>query len=309
MLPSDGDYAMFDALSTESDRPELAELDLWPTMDGVEAFAADGRAAAAAVSVAAESIAAAVDAIASRMSMGGRLIYVGAGTGGRMAAVDAAEIGPSYGLHGKVIAVLAGGLASFTEGREHHEDNASEGAVGVRALEPTADDVVFGVSASGRTPYVLGGMGAGRSAGALTVGFACTRDSELARVSDLAIEVATGPEIIAGSTRLKAGSAQKLVLNTISTLVMVRLGRTYGNLMVDVVADNAKLRRRAVRVVVHATGVDDVRAAAALAEAGGRAKVAVVALVAGVSVTRAEELLARAADNARVAISLADTRD
>jgi len=309
VLPSDGDYAMFDALSTESSRPDLAELDLWPTLEGVETFAADGRAAAAAVSAATVSIAAAVDAIAHRMSMGGRLIYVGAGTGGRMAAVDAAEIGPSYGLHGRVIAVLAGGLAGFTEGREHHEDIASEGAAGVGVLGPTVDDVVFGVSASGRTPYVLGGIGAGRAAGSLTVGFACTAGSDLARASDLAIEVETGPEIISGSTRLKAGSAQKLVLNTISTLVMVRLGRTYGNLMVDVVADNAKLRRRAVRVVVQATGVDDARAAAALAEAGGRAKVAVVALLAHVSVTRAEEVLAAAAGNARVAISLADARD
>jgi N-acetylmuramic acid 6-phosphate etherase len=143
----------------------------------------------------------------------------------------------------------------------------------------------------------------------LTIGFACTAGSELARESDLAIEVVTGPEIIAGSTRLKAGTAQKLVLNTISTLVMVRLGRTYGNLMVDVVADNAKLRRRAVRVVVQATGVDDARAADALAEAGGRAKVAVVGLLAGVSVTRAEEALHAAAGNARVAITLADARE
>jgi N-acetylmuramic acid 6-phosphate etherase len=309
VLPADGDYAMFDALSTEGSRPELAELDLWPTLDSVETFAADGLAAATAVSVAARPIAAAVDAIATRMSTGGRLIYVGAGTGGRMAAVDAAEIGPSYGLPGRVIAVLAGGLAGFTEGREHHEDVASEGAAGVGALGPTPDDVVFGVSASGRTPFVLGGIGAGRAAGSLTIGFACTTQSDLVRASDLAIEVATGPEIIAGSTRLKAGSAQKLVLNTISTLVMVRLGRTYGNLMVDVVADNAKLRRRAVRLVVQATEVDDAGAAAALAEAGGRAKVAVVALRAGVSVTRAEQLLAAAAGNARVAISLADARD
>jgi N-acetylmuramic acid 6-phosphate etherase len=309
VLPADGDDAMFDALSTERPRPELADLDLWPTLDCVEAFAADGLAAAAAMRDASRSIAAAADAIASRLSLGGRLIYVGAGTGGRMAAIDAAEIGPSYGLHGTVIAVLAGGLAGFAESREHHEDIASEGAAGVGALGPTADDVVFGVSASGRTPYVLGGIGAGRAAGSLTVGFACTMESDLARQSDLAIEVTTGPEIIAGSTRLKAGTAQKLVLNTISTLVMVRLGRTYGNLMVDVVADNAKLRRRATRVVVQATAVDDALAAATLAEAGGSAKVAVVALRAGVSVTRAEELLAATGGNARVAIGLADARD
>jgi N-acetylmuramic acid 6-phosphate etherase len=309
VLPADGDYARFDALSTEGARPELAELDLWPTLDAVEVFYGDGVAVAVKMREAGPSIAAAVDAIATRMSGGGRLVYVGAGTGGRIAAVDAAEIEPSYGLRGRVIAVLAGGLAGFTDGREHHEDNESEGAAAVGALRPMADDVVFGVSASGRTPYVLGGIRAGRAAGSLTIGFACTKGSELAGDSDLAIEVATGAEIIAGSTRLKAGTAQKLVLNAISTLVMVRLGRTYGNLMVDVVADNAKLRRRAVRVVVQATGVDDARAAAALAEAGGRAKVAVVTLLAGVAVTRAEELLHAAAGNARVAITLADARD
>ena len=253
------------------------------TIDSVGVFAEDQRSVAAAVRDAVESIAAAVDAIASQMTAGGRLIYVGAGTGGRMAAVDAAEIGPSYGLPGRVIAVLAGGLDSFTEGREYYEDNASAGADEVAAVMPGTHDVVFGVSASGSTPYVLGGVAAGRAAGALTIGFACTAGSELARSSDLAIEVQTGAEIIAGSTRLKAGSAQKCVLNAISTLVMVRLGRTYGNLMIDAVADNAKLRRRAMRVVVQATGVDDARAAAALEEAGGSAKVAVVALLAGVS--------------------------
>ena len=240
---------------------------------------------------------------------GGRLIYVGAGTGGRMAAVDAAEIGPSYGLPGRVIAVFAGGIEGFTQGREYYEDSASTGEAEVASLEPTANDVVFGVSASGRTPYVLGGIAAGRAAGALTIGFACTVGSELAASSDLAIEVATGAEVIAGSTRLKAGSAQKCVLNAISTLVMVRLGRTYGNLMVDVVADNAKLRRRAMRVVVQATGVDDARAAAALEEAGGSAKVAVVAVLAGVSAKRAEEFLRAAAGQVRYAVTLADARD
>jgi N-acetylmuramic acid 6-phosphate etherase len=208
-----------------------------------------------------------------------------------------------------VIAVLAGGLEAFTEGREHYEDIASAGASEVDILGPTVDDVVFGVSASGRTPYVLGGVATGRAAGSLTVGFACTSGSELAGVCDLAIEIPTGAEIIAGSTRLKAGSAQKCVLNTISTLVMVRLGRTYGNLMIDAAADNAKLRRRAMRVVVQATGVDDARAAAALEEAGGSAKVAVVALLAGVSAKRAVEALRATAGQVRYAVGLADARD
>jgi N-acetylmuramic acid 6-phosphate etherase len=309
VLPVDGDPAMFDALSTEATRPELAEFDLWTTIDSVRVFADDQLSVATAVRDAATAIAAVVDAIANRMIAGGRLIYVGAGTGGRMAAVDAAEIGPSYGLPGRVIAVLAGGLEGFTEGREYYEDITSAGAGDVDALEPTPDDVVFGVSASGCTPYVMGGITAGRAAGSLTVGFACTVGSELGGVSDLAIEVPTGAEIIAGSTRLKAGSAQKCVLNAVSTLVMVKLGRTYGNLMIDAVADNAKLRRRAVRVVVQATGVDDARAAAVLEEAGGSARVAVVALLAGVSTKRAEQALQAAAGQVRYAVSLADARD
>jgi N-acetylmuramic acid 6-phosphate etherase len=309
VLPVDGDPAMFDALSTEATRPELADFDLWTTLESVRVFADDQLSVAAAVRDAAASIAAAVDAIAVKMTAGGRLIYVGAGTGGRMAAVDAAEIGPSYGLPGRVIAVLAGGLEGFTEGREYYEDLASAGAADVGTLDPGPDDVVFGVSASGCTPYVMGGIAAGRGAGSFTVGFACTVRSELGAVSDLAIEVPTGAEIIAGSTRLKAGTAQKCVLNAISTLVMVKLGRTYGNLMIDAVADNAKLRRRALRVVVQATGVDDARAAAVLDETGGSAKVAVVALLAGVSTKRAEEVLRAAAGQVRYAVSLADARD
>jgi N-acetylmuramic acid 6-phosphate etherase len=308
VLPVEGDPARFDALSTEATRPELVDFDLWTTLDGVRVFADDQLSVVAAMREAAASIAVAVDAIADKMSAGGRLIYVGAGTGGRMAAVDAAEIGPSYGLAGRVVAVLAGGLKSFTEGREYYEDLASAGAADVDALEPSQNDVVFGVSASGCTPYVLGGIAAGSKAGALTIGFACTVRSELGAVSDLAIEVSTGAEIIAGSTRLKAGTAQKCVLNAISTLVMVKLGRTYGNLMIDAVADNAKLRRRALRVVVQATGVDDARAAAVLEEAGGDAKVAVVALLAGVSTKRAEEVLRAAAGQVRSAVSLADAR-
>jgi N-acetylmuramic acid 6-phosphate etherase len=309
VLPVDGDPAMFDALSTEATRPELADFDLWTTIESVRVFADDQLSVAAAVRDAASSIAAAVDAIADKMTAGGRLIYVGAGTGGRMAAVDAAEIGPSYGLPGRVIAVLAGGLEGFTEGREYYEDLVSAGAADVGILEPGPDDVVFGVSASGCTPYVLGGIRAAHDAGSLTIGFACTVSSELGAVSDLAIEVPTGAEIIAGSTRLKAGTAQKCVLNAISTLVMVKLGRTYGNLMIDAVADNAKLRRRALRVVVQATGVDDARAAAVLDEAGGSAKVAVVALLAGVSTKRAEQVLRAAAGQVRYAVSLADARD
>jgi N-acetylmuramic acid 6-phosphate etherase len=296
--------AELDALfvgGTEAVRPELADLDLLPTADAVRLFIDDAFAVVAAVRGAERAIGAAIDAVAARMQSGGRLIYVGAGAGGREAAADAAEIGPSYGLHDRVIAL------GVRDGFD--EDDAELGAVDLGAVMPSAGDTILGLSASGRTPYVLGAIAAGRSVGAYTIGLSCVTGSALSRGCDLGIEIPTGPEIIAGSTRLKAGNAQKLVLNTVSSLVMVRLGRTYGNLMIDAATDNAKLRRRAVRVVVQATGVDEVRAVAALEEAGGRAKIAVVTLRAGVSVTRAEELLDASADNARVAISLADARD
>jgi N-acetylmuramic acid 6-phosphate etherase len=299
--------ATLDALGTEGARPELADIDLWPTLDAVHLFMDDHQHALDVLRGHEQSIAAAADAIAVRMGSSGRLIYVGAGTGGRMAAVDAAEIGPTYGLSGRVVAVFAGGVGALVDGREYYEDDADAGAAGVTALAPTRDDVVFGVSASGRTPYVLGGVDAGYAAGCLTVGFACTKASPLARMSALAIETPTGPEIIGGSTRLKAGSVQKMVLNTISTLVMIKLGRTYGNLMVDLAADNAKLRRRAVRMLAQATGAADPVAEAALDEARGSTKVAIVALLAAVPAARAEELLRASGGQVRKAVSLVDT--
>jgi N-acetylmuramic acid 6-phosphate etherase len=297
-------------LNTEDVRAELADLDQWPVLDAVHLFVEDQRDVVEAVRSAEPAISEAIGAIATRMRLGGRLLYVGAGTGGREAVADAAEIPASYGLRDRVVAIMAGGIAAFVEGRAGSlEDELETGAADLAMLAPTALDVVLGVSASGTTPYVMGAIGAAARSGALTIGFACATGSPLCLGRDLTIEVPTGPEIIAGSTRLKAGTAQKIVLNAISTLVMVQLGRTYGNLMIDVAADNAKLRRRALRVVVQATGVADTRAAAVLDEAGGRAKVAVVALLAGVSTKRAEEVLRAAAGQVRYAVSLADARD
>jgi len=305
----DPDPASLDTLPTEAARPELADLDTWPTSDIVAAFFADQADVIDAVRVAHAQISAAADVVAAQLVAGGRLIYVGAGTGGRIAALDAAEVGPSFGLRGRVLAVFAGGVDAMADGREFYEDDEKQGAREVDALGPTANDVVVGVSASGRTPYVLGGIAAARAAGAHTIGFACTPGSPLARGSDVALEVLTGAELIAGSTRLKAGAAQKIVLNLVSTIAMVRLGRTYGNLMVDLSADNGKLRRRALRAVAAATGINDAAAAAALDAAGGDAKAAIVAELAGVSSERAGELLARAAGRTRLAIALADTPD
>ncbi len=232
----------------------------------------DDAVVPAAVAAAAPAITAAIDAIAAR---GGRLIYVGAGTAGRLGVLDASECGPTFNTD-RVLGVIAGGPGAVSEATESAEDDHDAGA---RDLPPlTAADTVVGISASGRTPYVLGAVAHARSQGALTVGLACNAGSELSAAVDHAIEVLVGPEFIAGSTRLKAGTAQKLVLNMLSTLTMVRAGKTYGNLMVDVRVTNAKLRDRATRIVEQVTGATHEDAANALAAADDEAKVAIVML-------------------------------
>ncbi len=305
----ESDPTSLDALATEGARPELADLDTWTTSRLVELFIADHDAVTRALASAATQLAAAADLVAAQLTNGGRLIYAGAGTGGRLAALDAAEIGPSYGLSGRVVAAFAGGVDAMLEGREFYEDDAAQGAEELQALAPTSLDVVVGVSASGLTPYVLGAVAAARAAGAPIIALVCAPGSALAERADITVEIATGAEIISGSTRLKAGDAQKAALNMLSTIAMVRLGRTYGNLMVNVVADNAKLRRRALRAVVQATDADDADAARALDESGGNAKVAIVALLADVPAARANELLAAADGRIRVALGLAAARD
>ena len=232
------------------------------------------------------------------------MLSIGAGTGGRLAVVDSVECEPTYGTPpGQVVAVLAGGAQAMADAREGDEDDEAAGAANLEALRPVGADAVIVVSASGRTPYALGAATAAREAGALLVVVVNTLGSPLAELADVAIEVPTGAEIVAGSTRLKAGTAQKLVLNTLSTLVMVRQGHTYGNLMIDVRVDNEKLRQRAVRNVAQATGLPYDQAESALAAAGGEAKVAVVAAVAGISVEGARTRLAEARGNARIALA------
>jgi N-acetylmuramic acid 6-phosphate etherase len=305
----DPDPTSLDALPTEGARPELADLDTWTTARLVDLFVADHDAVTAALASAAAQLAAAADLVAGQLAKGGRLIYAGAGTGGRLAALDAAEIGPSYGLSGRVVAAFAGGVDAMLEGREFYEDDAAQGAAEVRALASSEIDVVVGVSASGRTPYVVGAIDAARATGAATVALTCAKDSPLATLADLAVEIDTGAEVVSGSTRLKAGDAQKAALNMLSTIAMVRLGRTYGNLMVDVVADNAKLRRRALRAVVQATNANPDDAARALDDAGGQAKAAIVALIADVPAARAAELLTAAKGQVRIALALAEAPD
>jgi N-acetylmuramic acid 6-phosphate etherase len=256
-----------------------------------------------AVAAAGDEIAAVVDEIVERMPRGGRLIYVGAGTSGRIAAVDAAECESTFSMPAeRVVALVAGGTGASALEQEAAEDDDGAGARELESLAVGPNDVVVGISASGRTPYVLGAVRAARDAASLTVALVCAPGSELVALADRAIEVVVGPELVAGSTRLKAGTAQKLVLNTLSTVSMIRLGKTYGNLMVDVAATNEKLRERVRAIVRVATGAEAGRADEALEAAGGSAKVAIVSLLAGVDAAVARERLKSSDDNVRTAL-------
>jgi N-acetylmuramic acid 6-phosphate etherase len=265
------------------------DLDLRPTAELVRLINVEDGSVADAVARATGDVAAAVDAIVERLEQGGRLVYVGAGTSGRIASADAAECGPTFSTNL---------IEAVTTEVDAEEDDAH-----LARLDVGPGDVVLGVSASGRTPYTLGALARAAESGALTIGFACIRGSELARTADIAIEVDVGPEVISGSTRMKAGTAQKLVLNTISTVAMIKLGKTFGNLMVDVQASNEKLRARARTAVAIATAAPEEDVAAAITAAGGDAKVAIVSLLAGVDVETARSRLDAAGGVIREAVA------
>jgi N-acetylmuramic acid 6-phosphate etherase len=281
-----------EGLVTESRREDV-DYSVRSTRELVELMNREDATVPAAVGSIAGELARAIDAIAERLRDGGRLVYVGAGSSGAIAALDAAECEATFSTEpGQVVALVAGAGLQSAE-REAAEDDAAAGAQAVEELGVSANDAVVGVSASGRTRYVLAALERARAAGALTVALVAARGSELARTGDHELAVVVGPEVLAGSTRLKAGTAQKLVVNTISTVAMIRLGKTYGDLMVDVRASNEKLAARARRIVRVATGVSDDEAEAALAAAGGRAKVAVVALLRDIDVDAARARLDR----------------
>ena len=286
------------APATERARADLGDLDLRPTRELVRLQNAQDRAVPAAVAAAGDAIADAIDAIVERLRTGGRLIYVGAGTSGRLAALDAAECGPTFST--EVLALVAGG----TEAPESAEDDADAGRADLDEFAVSSADAVVAVSASGTTPYTVSALEHARANGALTVALVCVPRSRLGDVADHEVLVDVGPELIAGSTRLKAGTAQKLVLNMISTISMVRLGKTFGNLMVDVQASNEKLRARARRAVAVATGASPDAVDDALSAAEGDAKVALVALAAGVDVESARARLAAAGGNVREALDV-----
>lgn len=279
-------------LTTETTNPRTAELDAMSTLDLVTAMNDEDRTVADAVRAALPQIAAAVDAIAARMHKGGRLLYCGAGTSGRLAMLDAAECPPTFSADPQQVqALLAGGPGAMLRAVEGAEDDAGLAQRDLAALEVGPKDIVFGVSASGRTPYVRGALLAGKAAGALTVALACNPGAAILALAELPIEVVTGPEVLTGSTRLKAGTATKMVLNMVTTGAFVRLNKVYGNLMVDLQATNDKLRARAVRIVAEASGCDADAARELLAACDGEVKAAIVAGQKGVEPHVARTLL------------------
>ncbi|WP_116949590.1 N-acetylmuramic acid 6-phosphate etherase [Jiangella endophytica] len=293
-----------DQLATEGRLPAAAGLDLRSTREQVDLMAEQDRVAVDAVAATRDQLVAAIDATVARLRRGGRLIEVGAGTPGRLAVLDVAECGPTFGVDERqVVAVMAGGFGAVRSAAEHDEDDLDGGRSDLSALKPAPDDVVVAASASGRTPYVLGALAAAREAGAFTVAVVNNAGSPIAAASDIAVEALTGPEVVSGSTRLKAGTAAKLVLNTISTLVMVQLGHTHGDLMIDVRASNDKLRRRAQRIVQEATGESAAAVAAALRSAGDETKTATVMLLTGVDADEARRRLAAAGGYVRAAVA------
>lgn len=292
-------------LATESRDERFADLDQRSTQGVLEAMNDAEAEVPRAIRRVLPQLSALVDATAERLEKGGRLIYLGAGTSGRLGVLDAAECPPTFHTDPqKVQALMAGGRGAMFEAVEGAEDDADLGRADLEALSPTADDVVVGIAASGRTPYVLGAIAAAREVGALTACVTCNPSSVLAAAVEHPIEVVVGPEVLTGSTRLKAGSATKQVLNMLSTAVMVRTGKTYGNLMVDVSVTNVKLRDRAERLVRTITGASPDEASRALTASGDRVKVAVVMQARGLDRAAAEELLERSGQ--RLARALED---
>ena len=273
-----------DLTLTEDRNPLTRNIDTLPTLDMLTLINAEDQKVALIVHDELPSIAVAVDAITVRMQRGGRLIYIGAGTSGRLGVLDASECPPTFGTPSDlVVGLIAGGTAALTEAVEGAEDDQEGGAGEIVKLNVNENDCVIGIAASGRTPYAIGGLQEAKKRGALTVSIACNRPSSLEELAEIGIALVVGPEVVSGSTRLKAGTAQKMVLNMISTAVMIRLGKTYSNLMVDVQPTNAKLRQRALRIVAEATGLNMQRATEILSACNGEVKTAIVATLAGVS--------------------------
>ncbi|WP_309057326.1 N-acetylmuramic acid 6-phosphate etherase [Streptomyces sp.] len=301
--------AQLATLTTEAFRPELAEIDRLSTLEIARTMNGEDQSVPAAVARQLPAIAAAIDATAARMADGGRLVYMGAGTAGRLGVLDASECPPTFNTDpSQVVGLVAGGPTALVRAVEGAEDSRDLAVADLTALGLTDRDTVVGISASGRTPYALGGVEHARRLGALTIGLSCNPDSALTAAAEHGIEVVPGPELLTGSTRLKAGTAQKLVLNMISTITMIRLGKTYGNLMVDVRASNEKLHARSRRIVALATGAPDEQIEAALAAADGEVKNAILMILADIDAPTAARRLTASAGHLRAALHPDGTR-
>ncbi len=286
-------------LNTETIDPRYSQIDFLTTSELLKLINENDQGVSLSVGKVLPQIEQAILEITKRMSQGGRLIYVGAGTSGRLGVLDASECIPTFSIpDGVVIGLIAGGDAALRKGIEGAEDNRDGAVPELQKLKLSKLDTVVGIAASGRTPYAIGAMEFARSVGALSVALTCNLNSEMSKFADVAIEIDSGPEILAGSTRMKAGTAQKLVLNIISTVTMINLGKTFGNLMVDLQVTNVKLRDRAIRIIQAATQVDAKRAEEALLAANNQVKVAIVMLL--LQVTPTEAISALESANSRV---------
>ena len=290
-------------LATETVNPRTVAIDRMTTLAMVQAINAEDATVAGAVAATLPQVALAIDAITDRLRQGGRLIYIGAGTSGRLGALDAYECPATFNAPPEqVLACIAGGTFDRIPGSDEAEDSAEAGESDLAQLQLGAGDVVVGIAASGHTPYVIGALTYANQQAAFTIALVCNPDAPLAHVAEICIAPVVGPEVLNGSTRLKAGTAQKMILNMLSTGTMIRLGKTYGNLMVDVQTTNHKLRQRATAIVQHITGLDAATAAQALIEADGEVKTAIVAIQLRTTPDLARARLATHAGDLRVTL-------
>lgn len=282
------------SMITENRNPASADIDSLPTLDMLRVINREDQTVALAVEKTLPQVAQVVDAVAQAFRLGGRLVYMGAGTSGRLGILDASECPPTFGTPAEqVVGLIAGGHKAILKAVENAEDNRELAVSDLKALNFSEKDVLVGIAASGRTPYVLGGMEYALSLGATVAAVSCNPDSEMSRLAGIAITPVVGPEVITGSSRMKAGTAQKLILNMITTGAMIRSGKVYGNLMADVEATNAKLVERQKRIVMAATECDRATAEQALAACDGHCKTAIVMILAQLSAGDAKALLAQ----------------
>ena len=291
-------------LVSEGRNPRTVDIDLLPTIDVLRKINDEDRLVPAAVEKVLPEITAAVDRIVLAFQKGARLVYIGAGTSGRLGVLDASECPPTFGVpEGMVVGLIAGGPDALVRSLEGAEDDPKMGSKALQEIGLTADDVVVGIAVSGRTPYVIGGLNYARQVGAATVALSCNPASTIAGIADIAISPVVGPEVLTGSTRLKSGTAQKLVLNMLTTASMIRIGKSFQNLMVDLNPSNKKLVARAIRIVMQTTGCTAQQAKQALAQTGNDVKLAILVTITGLDVEAARTAVGKAGGFLRKAIS------